>query len=115
VKPAQTAEEASQPCQISQAPVTIIDLMPTILEAMGADEETIALYEGRPIDEIGEDEERLRYFYMPDRDILEDGSIGDYMGLWEYIIDGDVSDFDNWEFTGNVNPRNDTYYVEHPY
>lgn len=114
VKPAETAEGASQPCQISQAPVTITDLMPTILSAMGADDEMLSAY-GPAIYTFREGEDRLRYFYMLDREVKEDGSFGDDMGLWEYAIDGDVSDFDNWEFTGNVNPCNDTYYAEHPY
>ena len=85
--------------------------MPTILDAMGADDATLRRY-GRTIYEIGEDEERIRYFYMLDREIEDDGSHGDDEGLWEYAIDGHVSDFDNWEFTGTIIPRDDTYYQE---
>ena len=111
VKPAQTAAEAARPCIISLAPVTPTDILPTILDAMGADRQTVAAY-GRPIDEIRESENRPRYFYMLDRAIDDDGSFGDDEGLWEYVIDGDPADFENWEFTGNIYPRNNTYYQE---
>ena len=50
---------------------------------------------------------------MLDREPTGDGGLGDDEGLWEYAIDGDVSDFDNWRFTGNINAANDTYYQEH--
>ena len=112
VKPAQNASEALQPCKISQAPVTVLDLLPTILEAMGADEEMLSAF-GPDIYAWNEGDQRIRYFYMLDRGLTDDGGVGDDEGLWEYAIDGDVSDFNNWQFTGNINPANDTYYQEH--
>ena len=112
VKPAQSSEEAAQPCKISHAPICPMDVIPTVLEAMGADDSLISKY-GRTVYEVSEDEERPRYFYMLDRKVEDDGSVGVDEGLWEYEIDGDVSDFDNWEFTGNINPRDDIYYQEH--
>ena len=111
VKPAQTAAEAMQPCRISQAPVTVVDLLPTILEAMGADDQMLASY-GPDIYSWNEWDERPRYFYMLDREVTADGGVGVDEGLWEYVINGDAADFENWEFTGNITPLDYTYYQE---
>ena len=111
VKPAQSAAEAAEPCQISQAPVTVADLLPTMLEAMGADEEMLSSY-GTDVYAWNEGDERLRYFYMLDREVDEEGNFGDDGGLWEYVIDGDASDFENWQFTGNICASDDGYYEE---
>lgn len=80
------------PVQISQASVGHPDLFPTILAAYGLD---YSAY-GRPIYEIGEDEQRERYYYFSAFVDDDDGEIA----LREYVIDGDARERANWKLTG---------------
>ena len=77
------------PLQYSKAPVSLKNLPATFLKSVGAD---YSKY-GRPIDEIGEDEEITRHFYKTVRP--EEG--GHEKMLYVYDIKGDAGNFDNWE------------------
>ncbi len=72
----------------SSAPVCTDNIPATILKAAGAD---YSLY-GRPIDEIGEDEEIVRVYY---KSVTKSGSNGE-IGLYTYHVIGDASDLNNW-------------------
>ena len=99
VKPGnQTAEEAAAPLALSNVPVSHLDFHPTVLAALGADEATIAKYEGVPIFSVTGDAARTRYYYMASYDAT--GS-SDYF-LREYVVGGDAHDFGQWQETGNI-------------
>lgn len=73
----------------SSAPVCTDNIPATILKSAGAD---YSLY-GRPLDEIGEDEEITRVYY---KSVTESGSSNE-IGLYTYHVTGDASDFNNWK------------------
>ncbi|MBQ2681247.1 MAG: sulfatase-like hydrolase/transferase [Eggerthellaceae bacterium] len=88
--------------KISHAPVSHEDLFKTVLEAMG--QEALG-YPNTTFDSFDEGDERLRYFYYITHD--QSATIHSLLG---YEIDGDVNDFANWTFTGDVW---DCYFFNH--
>ena len=95
-KPAgQTAEEAAQPMQVSDAPVWHYDIFAQTLKDMGADQQMLSNYT-TPLDESYEDEDRPRYY-------LETISENNHdVELREFVINGDATNFNNWSLTGNT-------------
>ena len=98
VKPSQTAAEAAQPLKYSEVPVSHIDLQPTILEAMGADDATLAAYEGMVMWEVP-DAPRLRLYYTTLNDREQNKKD---VAIKEWAIDGNALDFNDWYQTGRV-------------
>ena len=95
-KPAgQTAEEAAQPMQVSDAPVWHYDILAQTLKDMGADQQTLSNYT-TPLDESYEGEARPRYYLETITENNHDAE------LREFVIDGDATNFDNWSLTGNT-------------
>lgn len=95
-----------QPLKTSEAPVSHDDIFPTVIRALGGD---YTKY-GRCIDEIGENEERTRYFYWVFKD-LDYPNMRTYYHK-EYAITGDARNNDNWHETGkiiyaNSNPKHE--------
>lgn len=80
------------PLQVSNAPVGHIDLFPTIWAAYGLD---YSKY-GRPVYEIGEDEQRDRYYYFS---AFVDDNDGEIV-LREYLVQGDAREIENAKLTG---------------
>ena len=95
-KPAgQTAEEAAQPMQVSDAPVWHYDIFAQTLKDMGADQQMLSNYT-TPLDESYEGEDRPRYY-------LETISENNHdVELREFVINGDATNFNNWSLTGNT-------------
>ena len=89
VKPAQTAEEAAQPCQVSNARTGHLDYAATLISAVGGDSSKY----GTTVFETN-DPNRTRYYYWT----THDGRID--FGIYEYEITGDVSDWYSWHRTG---------------
>ena len=97
VKPAQSAEADSVPCQISQQPVSHYDLQATMLKGMGASQEVLDHYGefNQAIEDRNDPADRLRYYLMTTSNGKLDTS-------WrEYEISGDSQDFANWRLDGN--------------
>lgn len=88
VKPAGADDE---PCLRSHAPVSSLDVIPTMMAGIeGGD----ASKYGRPVYDIGESEHRERLYY-------ETTSRGGHdWRLFEYEIGQDVHDMDSWKLTG---------------
>lgn len=91
VKPAQTAQEASEPMKVSYAPTGHLDYPATVIDAVGGD----ASRYGPTVFEA-DDADRPRYFWWP----TSDGK--DLIDLIEYKVRGNALDFDNWELTGTA-------------
>ncbi len=72
----------------SSAQVCTDNIPATIIKSIGGDYTNY----GRPLDEIGEDEELVRVYY---KSVTESGSSNE-IGLYTYHVIGDASDFDNW-------------------
>lgn len=72
------------PLKQSSAPVSVMNIPATIVKAAGAD---YTAY-GRPIDEIGEDEDIVRTYYKT--------AIGSPSMVYTYEVRGDASVFENW-------------------
>ncbi len=97
-KPAgQTAEEASQPMQVSDAPVWHYDILAQTLKDMGVDQQTLSNYT-TPLDESYEGETRPRYYI----ETLSNGKRDIFVR--EFVINGDANDIKNWSLTGNEWP-----------
>ena len=97
VKPAQSAEADSVPCQISQQPVSHYDLQATMLKGMGASQDVLDHYGeySQAIEDRNDPADRLRYYLMTTSNGKLDTS-------WrEYEISGDSQDFANWHLDGN--------------
>ena len=97
VKPAQSAEADSVPCQISQQPVSHYDLQATMLKGMGASQDVLDHYGeyNQAIEDRNDPTDRLRYYLMTTSNGKLDTS-------WrEYEISGDSQDFANWRLDGN--------------
>jgi len=91
VKPAhQTAEQASEPLQTSYVRTGHIDYPATVIDAVGGN---TAKY-GPTVFQT-DDPERIRYYYW----LVHDGSTD--LAIYEYAIDGEVTDWDAWSRTGN--------------
>ena len=91
VKPCQSAQEAAEPCIISDAPVSHEDVAPTIIEAIGGDASSF----GSGTTVWDADDARTRTF-----DALTNAG-GEGRRIVEYEVTGDVSDLSNWNKTGN--------------
>lgn len=85
-----------QPLKTSNAPVSHDDIFPTVIRALGGDYTKF----GRCLDEIGENENRTRYFYWVFRD-LDEPNIRTYYHK-EYAVTGDARDNANWHETGKI-------------
>lgn len=83
--------------QISRAPVSHADFFSHVLSAMGG---SVEGYEPATFDAIPEDADRIRDFYY----ITHEDNAPNIHSLLGYTIKGDVLDFDNWTFTGDVWP-----------
>jgi hypothetical protein len=97
VKPAQSAEADSVPCQISQQPVSHYDLQATMLKGMGASQDVLDHYGeyNHAIEDRDDPADRLRYYLMTTSNGKLDTS-------WrEYEISGNSQDFANWRLDGN--------------
>lgn len=78
------AGSSGTPMEENKAPISVMNLPATILKAAGAD---YSAY-GRPVDEIGEDEEIVRTYYKT--------AIGSPSYVYTYEVRGDAADFENW-------------------
>lgn len=85
-----------QPLKTSNAPVSHDDIFPTVIRALGGDYTKF----GRCLDEIGENEDRTRYFYWVFRDLDEPNILTYYHK--EYAVTGDARDNANWHETGKI-------------
>lgn len=85
-----------QPLKTSNAPVSHDDIFPTVIRALGGDYTKF----GRCLDEIGENENRTRYFYWVFRDLDEPNILTYYHK--EYAVTGDARDNANWHETGKI-------------
>lgn len=90
VKPA--GADASAPMKRSQKQLCVDNVRSSILEYLGVSHEGYA----RSIDDIGEEEEVVRYFYMNGAKYSSSIAPRDY-NLITYKIVGDANDFANWE------------------
>lgn len=103
-KPAgQTAEEAAQPMQISDAPVWHYDILAQTLKDMGVDQQTLSNYT-TPLDEVHEGDVRPRYYI----ETLSNGKRDIFVR--EFVINGNANDMNDWSLTGNewrVDPWHD--------
>lgn len=106
VKPAQSAQADAEPCKISQAPISLLDVMPTALTASGVS--MTRQGDGMNAFDVT-DANRQRFFAM-----LSRNSSGFEYGVVEYSIVGDANDFTNWKPTGWVMhyPRNEASWWE---
>ncbi len=73
----------------SAAPASLMDIRATLLSAAGLD----AAGEGTPLELLKEGQNRERLFYR---------SVGSPRVFYEYSIDGDARQYENWRQTGNV-------------
>lgn len=90
VKPASGEEESAEPYRMSTVPTGHVDYPATIIDAVGGDSSKYgSTVFGAP------DADRARYYYMTASDGKDDTFVR------ELRIDGDVLDFDNWQFTEN--------------
>lgn len=80
--------------QISEAPVSHTDFIPTVLDGFGLEYTHI----GQPVYNISETEERERLYYYSALYSDQEGEIE----LREYKISGDARNASNYVFTGNV-------------
>ena len=92
VKPAQTAKEASQPLQVSDMPISHMDVPATIASAVGADSSAYGstVYEAN-------DPDRVRYYYQTFSDGVHVTDMREIQ-----ISPGDPLDLSNWEYTGTT-------------
>lgn len=106
VKPAQSAQADAEPCKISQAPLSLLDVMPTALTA--SDVPMTRQGDGMNAFDVT-DPNRPRIFEM-----LSRNSSGFEYGVVEYSIIGDANDFTTWKPTGWVMhyPRNEASWWE---
>ncbi len=89
VKPSENAQQAAQPLKVSKVPTGHVDYPATVIDAVGGDSSKY----GSTVFEVPEGP-RDRYYWMTANDGRTDTC------LREYVISGDVLDFDNWELTG---------------
>ena len=90
-KPA--GELAFEGVRESSAPVSHADFQASVLDAMGVDYSNY----GVTYSAYGEDDARIRNFYHITHD-----DHSRIRSLMKYEISGDVLDFDNWRFTGQI-------------
>ena len=87
--PSESAQQAAQPLKVSKVPTGHVDYPATVIDAVGGDSSKY----GSTVFEVPEGP-RDRYYWMTANDGRTDTC------LREYVISGDVLDFDNWELTG---------------
>ena len=80
---------AGEPLRYNSAPLTPENIQATILRDLGIDYEAY----GQAVDEVPEDAQITRYFYMSGSDPL---NIKRDYNLVTYKIEGDIKDFSNW-------------------
>lgn len=90
VKPAEDAAEASSPLKVSKVPTGHVDYPATVIGAVGGESGKY----GPTVFEV-EDGPRDRYYWITTSDGRRD------LAVKEYVINGDVLDFDDWQLTGN--------------
>lgn len=90
VKPADA--DSSKEIKVSQAPVCHEDLFATVISALGGNSSEF----GRTIYEIGENEDRERFYYYSSLYSDIDGEIA----LREYSLKGDAKKLENYVLTG---------------
>ena len=95
VKPSGSGSEEG--IKSSNAPVSHADFHASVLKAMGASADVYSKY-GYTYEEIGEDMQRTRTFYHIFHDLHE----AKIRGWLKYEITGDVTDFSNWTYTGDM-------------
>lgn len=90
------------PLQVSNAPVSTANIPATILKSAGAE------YSGfeKPLDEISEDEDIIRYYYKSSAD----SSTRRETKLYTYEVTGDASDFDNWKLRDEEDIEDDCWF-----
>ena len=93
VKPAKDDESAGESIDRSDMPVDQSDLLPTVLQAVGADPSTVG--SGSTVFDI-DDPARTRYYLTT----TSDGHRN--IDIVQYEIDGGVLDFSNWHLTGKT-------------
>lgn len=79
--------------QISEAPVSHTEFIPTILDGFSLDHTDY----GKAVYDIGETEDRERFYYYSALYSNEEGEVE----LREYKVDGDARKEENYHFTGN--------------
>jgi len=86
------AGKGTQPLEQSAAPVSSLNIAATVAKAAGVDHTAY----GPALDEIGENDQIVRYYY---KSLCPSGSYGENM-VYQYQIVGDAADMDNWELIG---------------
>ena len=81
--------DTGAPLQYNSAPLTPENIQATILRDLGLDYESY----GQAVDEVPEDAQITRYFYMSGSDPL---NVKRDYNLVTYKIEGDIKDFSNW-------------------
>ena len=92
VKPAQSAEEAQQPLQVSDAPVSHANIHASIMESIGLDYHDY----GESVWDVMacDNSNRVRYYYTTNTVSRKETAIV------EYAITGDAGIISNWQLTG---------------
>ena len=98
-KPSGSSDEA---IKWSGAPVCTDNIPATILKSVGAD---YSLY-GRSLDEVGEDEDIVRYYY---KSSTEWSSTFSETKIYKYEVKGDASKFENWVLVEEIETENSFY------
>ena len=81
--------------QVSEAPVSHADFQPTVLTAVGDEQDAASFGDGTTYFDVPEGANRLRYFIMERYDGVHETTMD------QYVVDGDALDFSNWSYTGN--------------
>ncbi len=89
------ANAPAEPVKVSSAPISHSDYFGTILDALG---QSYAKY-GTKFSDYSDGDEREREFLYITHD--QSAHVHSLLG---YVINGDVNDFANWTFTGDVWP-----------
>lgn len=97
-----SGNKAGMPFNTSLAPTSHMDIFPTVIKALGGNTDNLSQYnlsfEGIPLDELTEDTQRTRYFYIG----LQDPEIVDRQSAIsvEMSTQGDARNLSNWKETG---------------
>ena len=94
-------EVKGAPLQYNSAPLTQANIQASILKELGLDYEAY----GQAADEVPEDAQITRYFYMSGSDPTK---IKRDYNLVTYKIDGNVNDFDSWSIVSKER-------IKHPF
>ncbi len=90
--------EAKGPLQVSMAPVSLLDVAPTILSAAGVEEHSA--YEGKSVLVETAEDSRIRRYYS--YDFHADRQGGYWQPLHEYFVSGFSWCDASWRRTGNI-------------